>query len=102
MESHIEDVGYIIKYICLLFEVNTSSISTVIDSTQPSTFCLQAQALVDDFLTNISSLFVESHIEDLGDFIDDIQLLFNEVDTSLVVTRTHSDPPIHSLYDRSS
>ena len=57
---------------------------------------------MDDFLTNIEGLFVESHIEDLGDIIDDIYLLFDEEDPSSVVARAHFDPPVHSLHDQSS
>ena len=34
---------------------------------------------------------MESHIEDVGDIIDDINLLFVEETSSLVV-RVHSDP----------
>ena len=60
-----------------------------------------ALALVDDFLTYISGLFVESHITNLGDIIDHIHLLFDEEKSSLVVTRAHSDPLVHSLHDRS-
>ena len=44
---------------------------------------------------------MESHIADLGDTINDLHLLFDEVDTSLVVMRVHSNPPIHSLHDQS-
>ena len=36
--------------------------------------------LWDDFLVDIARLFMESHMEDVGDIIDDIHLLF-EVDT---------------------
>ena len=57
---------------------------------------------MDDFLTNISGLFMESHIADLGDFIDDMQLLFDEADPSSIVVRAHFDSPIHSLHDQSS
>ena len=57
---------------------------------------------MDDFLTNILVLFVESHIEDLGDIIDDIHLLFDEEDPSSIVMRAHFDPLVHSLHDRSS
>ena len=39
---------------------------------------------------------------DLGDSIDDLSLLLDEVAPSLVVMRVHSNPPIHSLHDRSS
>ena len=56
---------------------------------------------MDDFLIDISSLFLESHITDLGDNIDDIHLLFDEACSSSVVTRAHSNPPIHSLHDQS-
>ena len=57
---------------------------------------------MDDFLTDILGFFVDSHIVDLGDIIDDLYLLFAEEDPSSIVTRAHSDPPIHSLHDRSS
>ena len=102
MESHIEDVGDIINDICLLFvEVNTTSISIVIGPAQQGTPCLPTLASVDDFLTDISGLFVESHIADLGDIIDYIHLLFDEEDPSLVVARAHSNPHVHSLHDQS-
>ena len=39
---------------------------------------------------------------DLGDSIDDFPLLLDVVALSSVVTRAPSDPPIHSLHDRSS
>ena len=39
---------------------------------------------------------------DLGDSIDDLHLLFDEVDTSSIVTSVHSDPHVHSLHDQSS
>ena len=74
----------------------------MIGPTQQGTPSLLALASVDDFLTEISGLFVESHIADLGDILDDIYLLFDEVDASSVVTRAHSNPPIHSLHDQSS
>ena len=54
---------------------------------------------MDNFLTDILGLFVESHIADLGDIIDDIHLLLNEEDTSSVVTREYSDPLVRSLHD---
>ena len=57
---------------------------------------------MDDFLVDISGLFVESNIADLGEFFDDIQLLFDEVDPSTVVVRTHFDTHLHSLHDQSS
>ena len=104
MESHIEDVGDILNDTCLLFEVNSSSISAVIDSRtspQQGTLCLPILALADDFLTGILGLFVESHIADLGDFFDDIPLLFDEDDPSTVVARAQSNPHVHSLHGQS-
>ena len=56
---------------------------------------------MDDFLTDISGLLVESHFADLGDRIDDLHLLFDEADSSLVFTRVQYNPPIHSLNDLS-
>ena len=41
--------------------------------------------LWDDFLVDIARLFMESHMEDVGDIIDDIHLLF-EVDTPSFIT----------------
>ena len=105
MESRIEDVGDTIDDIRLLFEVNNSFITTVIyscTSAQQGTLCLLVPALGDDFLTDISSLFVESHKIDLEDFFDDIHLLFVEDDPSIVVARDYSDPNVHSLHDQSS
>ena len=100
VESHIEDVGDIIDDIHLLFvEVNTSSISIVIGPAQQCTPSIPAPTLVDDFLIHISSLFMESHLVDLEDNIDYIHLLFDEVGTSSVVMRAHSNPPIHCLHD---
>ena len=72
-----------------------------IGPTQQGTSSLPAPASVDDFLANILGLFVQSHIVNLGDSIDDLHLLFDEVDTSSVITRVHSDPSIHSLHDQS-
>ena len=45
---------------------------------------------------------MESYIEDLGDIIDDIHILFDEEESSLIVMRAHSNPPVHSLHDQSS
>ena len=45
---------------------------------------------------------MESHTIDLGDSLDDLHLLFDEVDPSTVVVRAYSDPHVHSLYDQSS
>ena len=69
---------------------------------QQGTHCLPALAIEVDYMTNIAGLFMESHIAYLGDNIDYIHLLFDESDTSSIVTRAHSDPPVHSLHDQSS
>ena len=45
----------------------------------------------DDFLLDIVGLFVESRIEDVGDIIDDINIIFIE-ETSSLVARAHSNP----------
>ena len=44
---------------------------------------------------------MESQILDLGDILDDLHLLFNEEDPSLVFVRSHSNPHVHSLHDQS-
>ena len=44
---------------------------------------------------------MESHVEYLGDIIDDIHLLFDEEDPSSFVVREYSDPPVNSLHDQS-
>ena len=46
------------------------------DSVQQDTSCLPTSASCEDFLSDLAQLFVESHIEDVGDIIDDIRLLF--------------------------
>ena len=74
----------------------------MIGPAQQGTPRLPAPTFVDDFLVDILGLFVESHIADLGDITDDLHLLFDEDESSSLVTRAHSDPPIHSLHDRSS
>ena len=51
------------------------------DLVQQDTSCLPTSPSCDDFLSNLTQLFVESHIEDVGDIIDNIRLLF-EADTS--------------------
>lgn len=56
---------------------------------------------MDAYLTNIAGFFVDSYIVDLGDIIDDIHLLFDGDDPSLIVAREHSDPLVHSLHDHS-
>ena len=89
VESHIEDVGDILDDIRLLFEADTSSFSTVIDScTSP----LQGTH-GDDFLPDISVLFLESHTVDIGAFYDDFSVLFAENASSPVI--------VHSLHDQS-
>ena len=55
------------------------------DPVQQDTSCLPTLPSCDDFLAEIALLFVESHIEDVGDIIDDIRLLF-EADTSSFAT----------------
>lgn len=77
-------------------------ISIVMGPTQQGTPRLPAPALVDDFLAEIFCLFVEAQITDLRDNLDDLHLLFDEGDPSIVVARAHSDPHIHSLHDQCS
>ena len=48
------------------------------DLVQQEISCLPTLASWDDFLLDIAGLFVESHIEDVGDIIDDIHILFVE------------------------
>ena len=50
------------------------------DSVQQDHLCLLTLPSCEDFLLDIAQLFMESHIEDVGDIIDDIYLLF-EMDT---------------------
>ena len=45
---------------------------------------------------------MESHIEYLGYILDDLHLLFDEDDPSIVIVRSHFDPHLHSLHDQSS
>ena len=56
---------------------------------------------MEKFLEDIAGLFVESHLVDSEDSIDDLHLLFDEADTSSVVTRVHSNPFVNSLHDQS-
>ena len=44
---------------------------------------------------------MESHVANLGDFFDDLHVLFDEDYPSTVVVRAHSDPHVHSLHDQS-
>ena len=74
MDSYIEYVGETTDDIHLLFEVNNSFIIVVIDScnsAQQGTHGLPS----DEFLLDISALFIESHIAYLEDFFDDLLLL---------------------------
>ena len=98
MESHTEVVGDILDDIHLLFEVN--SFVTMTDSCTSSyqgTLYLPG----DDFLSDASALFLESHTVDLEDFLDDLSLLFAEDNPSTVVARAYFDPHVHSLHDQS-
>ena len=104
MEYHIEGMGDTTNYIHLLFEAKFSFVSVVTNSctlTPQGTLCLPFLASGDEFLTNISGFFFKSHTVDLEDFFDDIQLLFDEDDPSIVFTRSHSNPHVHSLHDQS-
>ena len=44
---------------------------------------------------------MELYIAYLGDFFDDIPLLFDEDDPSTVVAKEHVDPHLHSLFEHS-
>ena len=76
MESYIEDVGDIIDNIHLLFEVDTSSFSIVINS---CTLALQGTHSLpgDDFLPDIATLFLDSHTTYMEDFFGDLSVLFS-------------------------
>ena len=52
---------------------------------QQETLCLPTSTSWDDFLPDMTELFVESHIEDVRDIIDSIRLLFVEETTSCIV-----------------
>ena len=84
MESHIEDVGDILNDIHLLFEVDTPSFSIVTDS---CTSALQGTHGLpcDDFLPDISSLFLESHTVDMEELFGDLSLLFVKEDSSTII-----------------
>ena len=62
------------------------------NSVQQETSCLPILASWDGFLPNIAVLFMESYIEDVGDIIDDIHLLFIGDKSSSLFVREHSDP----------
>ena len=69
---------------------------------QQGTCCSPTPTSDDDFLAAIAGLFVESPTADLGDNLDDLHLLFDEGDPSIIVVRAYSDPHVHSLFDQSS
>ena len=46
-------------------------------------------------------LVCSTYSYDMGDFHDDLLLLFVEVDSSTVVVRAHFDPQLHALHDQS-
>ena len=71
------------------------------DLVQQQIHCILDLVSWDEYLTNISNLFVESYIIDLGDTIDDIHLFFGEDDCPLVVAREHANPHLHSLLHQS-
>lgn len=80
-------------------DVNSAIVLPSCDSIQQDIHYLLASDSWDDYLIDIVGLFVESYIADLGDIIDDIHLLFDEDDPSLIVAREHSNPLVHSLHD---
>ena len=45
---------------------------------------------------------MESHTTNLGDSLEDLHLLFDEDDPSIIVVRVNSNPHVHSLHDQSS
>ena len=53
--------------------------------------CLPTSASWDNFLPDIVGLFLESYIEDVGDIINDINILFIE-ETSSLIARVHFEP----------
>ncbi len=59
------------------------------DLVQQDPLCLPTLPPCDNFLSTITSLLAESHIEDVEDTIDDIHLLF-EANTSFIVAVTNS------------
>lgn len=68
------------------------------DSMQQEIPCLRTSASWDEFLLDIVRLFIESHIEDVGDIIDHICLLFFEENTSRIV-ETDSDTSNNTSID---
>ena len=59
------------------------------DLVQQDPSCLLTLPSCNDFLPALVGLFMESHIEDVGDTIDDICLLFEE-NNSFIATVTNS------------
>ena len=51
---------------------------------QQDPLCLPTLPSCDDFLPALAGMFMESHIEDVGDILDDIHLLF-EVNSSFFI-----------------
>lgn len=84
-----------------LIEILASSNATS-DSLQQVHSCLQDSVHWDEFLSDISFLFVESLISDLDDTIDCIHLLFDDGDSSPIVVKEHCDPLPYSLHYHSS
>ena len=57
------------------------------DSVQQDHLCLPTLSSCNDFLPALASLFMESHIEDVGDTLDDIRLLFEENNSSIATVK---------------
>lgn len=60
-----------------------------LDSMQQVPLCLPTLPSCDDFLLALVGLFLESHIKDMGDILNDINLLF-EANNSFIFTVTDS------------
>ncbi|KAH9314874.1 hypothetical protein KI387_023501, partial [Taxus chinensis] len=78
-------------------EFNDATLRSSNDSLKKDHLCLLDSPHWDTFLLDISSLFVESHILDLDDTIEDIFLLYDSSDgvasSSLDVMRLLINPP---------
>ena len=68
---------------------NLVTATDALDSVHQDTICLPTLPSCEDFLSDIAQLFVESHIEYVGDILDDIHLLF-EADTPSFAAVTDS------------
>ena len=66
---------------------------------QQDTSCLPTLPSCEDFLSDIAQLFVESHIEDVGDIIDDICLLFEANTPSFAVVKDSCTSPLQGTLD---